>query len=222
MVQSPLMPHLYPLMLDVSDRLVVIIGGGGVGARKARGLLDAGAKRVRVVSPAVDEQMPDGVERVAERYDVRHLDGATLVFAATADPSVNEMIVRDCRRLNILVNRADADDDARGDFSTPAVLREGAVAITVSAGGSPALAAAIRDELRGNLGSGHIAMADAMQALRPLIRGAQELDVAQRRQVFRDLAAPEAIEVLSAGGTPALKAWLARRYPSLDKHLNRP
>src|SRR5262245_17040919 len=32
----------YPIVLDVSDRLAVIVGGGVVGSRKARGLLASG------------------------------------------------------------------------------------------------------------------------------------------------------------------------------------
>ena len=38
------MRFAYPLMLDVSDRLIVIIGGGAVAARKAATLLECGAK----------------------------------------------------------------------------------------------------------------------------------------------------------------------------------
>ena len=32
-------------MLDVTDRLIVIVGGGAVAARKAAGLISAGAKK---------------------------------------------------------------------------------------------------------------------------------------------------------------------------------
>ena len=37
-------------MVDVTDRLAVIIGGGSVAVRKARGLIDAGAGRIRMAS----------------------------------------------------------------------------------------------------------------------------------------------------------------------------
>ena len=46
------MRHAYPLLLDVTDRPVVIIGGGGVASRKAEGLLEAGATRIRMVAPS--------------------------------------------------------------------------------------------------------------------------------------------------------------------------
>jgi precorrin-2 dehydrogenase/sirohydrochlorin ferrochelatase len=199
-------------MLDVSNRLIVIVGGGGVAARKARGLFDAGATRVRVVSPTFCESMPDGVERVAGEYGPASLDGAALAFAATDRPEVNQTVVRDARRLGILVNRADAGagDDAPGDFSTPALLREGDVVVTVSAGGSPALAAAIRDELRSRLEPRWLAMAAAMRDLRPRIRdGGASID--RRRAAFRDLASDEAMDVLERGGVDALWSWLRQR-----------
>ena len=141
------MPHNYPLLLDVSDRLIVIVGGGEVAVRKAQGLIAAGAMRVRVVSPSVHEQMPASVERIAESYHREHLADAGLVFAATDEPAVNDVIVRDAKGMNILVCRADADDNNTGDFATPAMIRRGAVLVTVSTGGSPALAARLRDTI---------------------------------------------------------------------------
>jgi siroheme synthase-like protein len=197
-------------MLDVSNRLVVIVGGGGVAARKARGLLDAGATRIRAVSPAFCENLPPEVERVERPYGAGDLDGATLAFAATDRPEVNEAVVRDANRLGILVNRADADDDAPGDFSTPAMLRDGALLITVSAGGSPALAAAVRDGLRSRLDRKWVAMAEAMRDLRPRIRDGG-LPIERRRAAFRDLASDEAMTVLEREGVEALWDWLERR-----------
>src|SRR5258706_10473453 len=120
-------------MLDVTNRLVVIIGGGGVAARKARGLLDAGATRVRVVSPTFHKDLPAAVERIAERYEARHLEGAGLAFAATDSGETNDAVVADARRLGILVSRADVDEGEPGDFSTPAVVRKGAITVAFSA-----------------------------------------------------------------------------------------
>src|SRR5687767_9787584 len=173
------------MMLDVSDRLVVIVGGGGVAARKARGVLEAGARRVRVVSPEFAADIPPGVERVTARYDADQLRGAGLVFAATDDPSVNAAIVRDAHRLGVLVNRADGDDGEPGDFSVPAVLREGELVVTVSAGGAPALAATVRDRLRKTLDRRWVKMAEAMKDLRPRITGRADLPAASRQNALR-------------------------------------
>src|SRR5438067_13609267 len=104
------MPHNYPLLLEVGDREIVIVGGGEVAVRKAIGLIDAGATRVRVVAPQVHERMPAQVQRVAQAYRPEHLRGASLVFAATDDRKANDAIVRDARELGIVVWRADNDD----------------------------------------------------------------------------------------------------------------
>jgi siroheme synthase-like protein len=199
-------------MLDVSDRLVVIIGGGAVAARKAATLVETGAARVRVVAPQFDPQMSTRVERIGESYQPRHLDGAQLVFAATDSPATNEQVVRDARSRGVLVNRAD-EGDPSGDFITPARFQEGEVIVTVTAG-SPALAVAIRDDLARRLDRRHAKMAHAMQALRPLIRSGN-LDPARRASVFRDLASDEALETLAAGGVDELKRWIGTRHPDL-------
>jgi len=199
----------YPLMLDVSNRLVVIVGGGRVGARKAKGLLDAGATRVRVISPAFCESLPDGVERIERPYASGDLQGASLAFAATDRPDVNEAVVRDANGLGVLVNRADVNEEAPGDFTTPAALREGELVVTVSAG-SPALAATIRDGLRSRLDRKWAMMASAMRELRPRIRDGG-LPIERRRAAFRDLASDEAMDVLERDGIEALWTWLERR-----------
>ena len=185
------------MMLDLSGRAVVVVGGGAVGARKARGVLDAGAT-VRCVSPSFCEQMPTGVERVIGRYQSTHLDGATLVFAATDQPEVNSEIVRDARSRSIPVCRADLDDTDPGDFATPALHVQGDLLITVSAG-SPALSALIRNRLESAIDPAWVQMARAMQELRPRVKSLG-IPIESRRQIFRDLATDAAIDVLRQRG----------------------
>ena len=114
-----------------------------------------------------------------------------------------------------LVNRADVDEDSPSDFATPAQLLLGSVTIAISAGGSPALAAMIRDELATRLDPNRIAMADAMQQLRPMLRSATTLTPVRRRGAFRDLATTEACNLLANAGMDALLQWLRHRYPEL-------
>jgi len=202
--------HAYPLMLDVTDRLVVIIGGGAVAVRKADGLLAAGATRVRVVSPMFHTEMPvdpQRVERIAAAYEPRHLDGAALVFAATDLPAVNAAVVRDARARGVIVNRADADEAGDSDFATPAVHRDGALTITVSAAGNPAVAARIRDEIREDLDARWVALAEAMRSLRPAILAAG-LAPDARRELFRALATDEAADIVMRGGADGLRRWV--------------
>jgi precorrin-2 dehydrogenase / sirohydrochlorin ferrochelatase len=203
--------HAYPLMLDVTERLVVIIGGGSVATRKVNGLLAAGATCLRIVSPQFELKMPATaqIERITARYEPQHLDGAALAFAATDSAEVNAAVVIEARRRGILVNRADGIDEG-GDFSTPAVLREGTVTVTVSTAGSPAIAAAIRDSLRDSLDAEWVALADAMRSLRPAIL-ASGLAPNARRELFRAMAGEDVVELVSRGGEAALRAWIEQR-----------
>ena len=202
-------------MLDVTDRLVVLVGGGAVATRKANGLIAAGATRVRCVSPAFDPAMPAGVERVDATYSPHHLDGASLVFAVTDVPEVNAAVVRDARARGIWVNRADADEAEPGDFSTPARFDPPGAVVTVSAAGSPALAVLIRDGLAARWDARWSRLAEATQTIRRKVRSAKELPVQRRAAVFRELASAEALDVVAAGGAAALRAWLLQRHPEL-------
>ncbi|MDB5328227.1 MAG: siroheme synthase [Phycisphaerales bacterium] len=201
------MPVAYPMLLDVTVLRIVIIGGGGVAKRKAAGLLEAGATDLTVVSPTLAEGFPL-VRHVAATYTPHVIADAKLVFAATNDPAVNAAVVVDARKVGALVCRADAsDDDARGDFITPAAFQKGPVIVTVSAG-SAALSAAIRDGLDESFDPRWTKMADAMTVLRPMIRNQPELTPTQRAAAFRKLATEEALVVLIREGTTGLMAWL--------------
>lgn len=198
-------------MLDLSARLVVIIGGGQVAARKAGGLIAAGAGRVKVVAPEISDAMPAGVERILERYSPSHLVGAGLVFAATNVAAVNASVVRDAHELGLLVNRADGSDEDAGDFSTPALFRERDLLVTVSAGGHPTIAAAIRDDLKSHIDRRWVTMLSAMQSLRP--RALSEIaNEDMRRAVLRDMTSADAMEILERQGADGLWAWLLKRH----------
>jgi precorrin-2 dehydrogenase/sirohydrochlorin ferrochelatase len=203
----------YPVLLDITRWTAVIIGGGPVAARKARGLLEAGAACVRCIAPAFCDAIPPQVERVWQAYRPEHLDGARLVFAATDDPQVNDAIVRDAGARHLPVNRADGDEDQPGDFTIPARLRRGEVILAISAG-SPALATLIRDKLDSSFDPRWEQMAHAMQELRPLIKSAN-VEIASRQRIFRELAGEEALSVIAARGADGLRGWLLERHPEL-------
>src|SRR5947208_977733 len=105
------------MLLDVTNRPIVIVGGGVVAARTAEASLVAGATKITVVSTAFIDGMPAGLTRVESPYKSFHLKGAGLVFAATSSHDVNAAVVRDAQKKGILVCRADQGEDA-GDFTS--------------------------------------------------------------------------------------------------------
>ncbi len=195
------------MLLDVTNRPIVIVGGGAVAARKAEGLLAAGATKITVVSTAFIEGMPAAVTRVESPYRAFHLKNAGLVFAATSSHDVNDAVVRDARKKGILVARVDQGEEA-GDFTAMATYRDSSIFLAVSASGSPAIAARVRDHLGGALDRDLVMLADANAQLRPLVLGFKGLTDTQRRDVLRRLASDEAITQLKAGGMQRLTDWL--------------
>ena len=214
-VESAAVTGGYPIVLDLRDRLVVIVGGGAVAVRKAQGLLASGAGRIRVVAPACHPDLPPQVQRVQDVYRTEHLAGALIVFAATDSPGVNDAVVQDARRIGALVCRADVDEDNAGDFATPAMMRDGPLLITISSGGSPALSALNSDRLAAAMDPRWSQMAQAMQSLRPLIRA--KLPPPRRAEAFRLLCSDAAMDELAREGIEGFTAWLRGKYPELDE-----
>jgi precorrin-2 dehydrogenase / sirohydrochlorin ferrochelatase len=208
------MQFSFPILLDVRERSIVIVGGGEVAARKVRALLSAGGSRLRVVAPEFHEPFPAGVGRVPEAYREQHLEGADLVFAATHSPEVNTRVVQDARKRSILVSRVDEDQACAGDFILPAVHRDGPVTVAVSAG-SAALSAAIRDGIAGRFDARWTGMAEIMRHLRPRVREHAGLSAVRRRAIFRELTGEAAFDV-AGGGAEDVWKWLVSKYPELE------
>jgi uroporphyrin-III C-methyltransferase/precorrin-2 dehydrogenase/sirohydrochlorin ferrochelatase len=122
----------YPVALELTGRRVVVVGGGTVAARRARGLLDAGADVLLIaprVSPEVDRL---GVAVIRRGYQDGDLAQAWLVQACTDDPAVNAAVAAEAESLRIPCVRADLA--AGGSARTPAVARSGPVTVAVTAG----------------------------------------------------------------------------------------
>jgi precorrin-2 dehydrogenase/sirohydrochlorin ferrochelatase len=134
----------YPILLNIEGRLCVVVGGGTVGLRKVRGLLEAGA-RVRLIDPA-PAAVPGGAELLRRPYRDGDLDGAALAFAASGERRVNAAVAAEARCRGIPVNVADVPEE--GGFTLPALLPRGALTVAVATGGeSPALAAVLAERL---------------------------------------------------------------------------
>lgn len=149
------MPRYYPLFLDITDRVCLVVGGGSVGARKANELMEAGG-RVRVVSPSATLELQaladrGRIELLTVPYESRHLDGCRLVCIATNNREVNARITVEAQARGLMVNVADAPET--GDFIVPAVVRRGEFCLSISTGGAnPLLAAQLRAEMEARFG----------------------------------------------------------------------
>lgn len=175
---------MLPVLLNVTGKRVVVIGGGAVGVRKANAALAVGAT-VCVVDPRTVPELPPQATHIAEAYRSEHLANAVLVFAC-ATPEVNSQVVADAHALGLWVNAA--SDPHAGDFALPAVVRRGELTLAVSTGGaSPALARRIREKLEADYDDAFAVWLRLLAELRAEVL-ATEPDESRRHAIFDSLA----------------------------------
>ena len=144
-----------PVFQKVTGKLCLVVGGGEVGKRKAGVLLEAGAK-VRVVAPQIDPALAamHGIEPVVARFEEKHLDGVTLIIAATNDRGVNKQVSALAQARNIPVNVV--DDPELCSFIMPAIMDRSPLMVAFSSGGaSPVLARMLRGKLETMIPQGY-------------------------------------------------------------------
>jgi precorrin-2 dehydrogenase/sirohydrochlorin ferrochelatase len=204
----------YPIFLDLREKNVLIIGGGNVGTRKAKSLLDAGAN-VTVISPTFSAELSAlaPIKKITSAYDSKHLhlEKWTLIFAATTVRAINAQIALDAGNENILCCRCDIAQE--GDFISAAVERVGGVTLAISTGGaSPVLAQRVSASAAGAIDPVLAALVGHLQKWRPLVMAAQ-LNPPERTGLFLRLAGAEMETALRSHGPAAAEAlfeqWLA-------------
>jgi len=144
----------YPIELDLAGRSAVVVGGGPVALRRARALVEAGA-RVTVVAPRIAEgfgALPVTVHR--RRYRDGDLAGAWLAHAATDNSEVNSEVAAAADRAGIWCVRADSGSDSAARM--PAVTRHGDVTVAVTADGDPRRSQRLRSAISQSLADGSL------------------------------------------------------------------
>ena len=180
---------MYPVSLNITGKLCVIVGGGRVAARKVSGLL-AAQGRVRIVSPNLISELKElaessRIEWLKRTYRSGDLAGALLVYAATDNPDVQLQVASEAEQNNQLINVIDTP--ALCSFQVPAVVRRGDLVLTVSTNGkSPALSSRIRQDLESCFGQEYASLLRLMAVLREQIL-ASNLDCRERKMAFKKI-----------------------------------
>jgi precorrin-2 dehydrogenase/sirohydrochlorin ferrochelatase len=208
----------YPVMLNLTGKRTVVVGGGEVAWRKVQDLLDAGAM-VTVISPEVHA----GIQKISRengemisierrKYERGDLNGAFLVFCATDDSAVNREVFREAEQLNIFINAV--DDPENCSFIVPSSIHRGDLIVAVStSGASPSLAAKIRKDIEKGIPSDIEPLLVRLRKIREILRNDAEfnhLSSSERGDIMKKLTSQNYFlrKILSADDSPALKTLL--------------
>lgn len=143
------MDHL-PIFCQLRDRLCLLVGGGDVAERKARLLMEAGARltvNALTFSPQFDAWAKEEMlTLVRGPFDENLLDPCWLAIAATDDDAVNQHVSEAAEARRIFCNVVDAPRQA--SFIMPSIIDRSPLMVAVSSGGtSPVLARLLREKL---------------------------------------------------------------------------
>ena len=124
----------FPMMIELNDRPVLVVGGGEEGTKKVQILQSFGARITLIAEDASEE-----AKRLSERFiegsffeaDIDR-ENFTLVVASTDDRNLNSRISSLAKVRRIPVNVV--DDVELCTFIFPAVLKERDVVCAVSSG----------------------------------------------------------------------------------------
>ncbi|MFC4989199.1 precorrin-2 dehydrogenase/sirohydrochlorin ferrochelatase family protein [Saliphagus infecundisoli] len=198
---------MIPLFHDFSESTVLVVGGGSVGARKARRF--AREARTVVVSPEFTDASFGDAELVRGAPDREAIEDwlervePALVVAATDDEELNGAVADAARDRRILVNRADRAGGDRGEGSVvvPATVREDPIVVAIATGGAaPALSKHLRRELEEEI-EGAGAMAEFLGEFRTELK-ARGVAPDRRRKLVGDAVASPAVWTGLRTGAP--------------------
>ncbi len=199
----------YPLYLDLSGKLAVVIGAGNVAARKVQALAPTGA-RIVVVAPDADENFRQAcgtgdIELIIGKYSKDHLAEAVLAIAATDDLDLNKRIYADCQELKVICNVVDQPELC--DFYVPALVQRGHLQIAIGTDGNcPAYAGHVRRKLEGIFTEDHGRFVDELEKIRKHII-AEIADLGQRKAVLVQLVKDDSFDRFLKDGPDQWQQW---------------
>jgi len=141
-----------PIMVDISDKKIGIIGGGKIAYRKAKNFLEYNASII-VVSPELRDEFNDLVKEYGDRvciirntYSKEYIEDCFLVVGATSDREVNKQVSIDAKEMSLLCNIVDKQEES--NFISPGVVSNDGLLISISTMGRfPYLNKLVKEDL---------------------------------------------------------------------------
>lgn len=144
------------MFVDISEEKIVVIGGGTIGKRRLKTLLEF-TEQVTLIDPEPDQEIMElagqgRVELIKDIYRKEYVLDADMVVSATNSREVNQQVKDDCCQIEaesgkkILVNISDKRE--LNDFYFPGIVIAEDIVVGINSGGaSPKLVKETRNKL---------------------------------------------------------------------------
>ncbi len=209
-----------PIFCRLDNKPVLLVGGGEVAERKARLLLDAGA-RLTVVAPELDPELAElaangSIEWLADEFAPQQLAGKWLVVAATDRREVNALVYQSANQARIFANVV--DDPKRSSFIMPSIIDRSPLMVAISSGGkAPVLARLLREKLEALLPQHLGTVATFAGSLRDRVK-ARFASMGERRRFWERLLGADRLGQALARGDSASANQLADSLFADESH----
>ena len=118
-----------PISINVTDKKILIIGGGRIANHKI-GFLEQFTKNITVVGKEIiDGLKAKDITWIEKEYESADLKGFFLIYACTNIIELNQQVKNDAEELGILCNVV--DNPKLCDFVSPAIYKRGIYTVAV-------------------------------------------------------------------------------------------
>ena len=118
-----------PVSLNITDKKILIIGGGNVAAKKIK-ILEQFTNEITVVADDISDEIKTSKIIFNEKgYHKSDLAGYHIIYACTNNEKLNRRIKMDCEDMGKLINVV--DNPVQSDFASPAIIKKGKMTVAV-------------------------------------------------------------------------------------------
>ncbi len=181
---------LMPLMIDISKKYIVVVGGGRVAERRIKTLMTY-SKDIHVISPTVTEHLQQLIEysdiKWSEKtFEVKDVEYADLIVVATNDDATNQRVLQS-KPSHAMINMA--SEAMAGDVIFPSIFQRGKLTISISTNGaSPGLTAQLLEEFNQRFDRDYETYVDFLYECRQRIKRSELSSLKQKRFLKEILA----------------------------------
>lgn len=141
------MKQFAPLLINTTNRKILIVGGGKAALLKAKGIFRF-TSQITILAPQILSELEKyPFTFIYQGYKDDAADDFFMVYACTDNAELNSKIASECETKNILYSVCDNPDTS--SFVTPAIYKDNNITISIGTNGnSPRQAIYIRNQIQ--------------------------------------------------------------------------